>query len=158
MQASTQVENVIRRELNKKFPGWKFVNIHKAIHKRLREHISKDALPNLIQEDFDGNGQSDFAVYITHGRRSKEKDIIVALLKTGELFQLHILNSVVSTSEQYPSEHYLMVAKKGSEGLDHETHKKFKYARASIMEIIDGRGSISYVYEKGKFRQIITGD
>jgi hypothetical protein len=158
VQASSQVQNLIRRELNKKFPGWKFVEIHKAIHKRLREQVSKDALPYLIQGDFDGNGQLDFAVYITQGRSSERKDMIVALLKKEELFQVHIINSMVSNSEQYPSEHYLMVAKKGSEDLDYETHKKFKYARDSIMEIIDGRASISYVYEKGKFRQVITGD
>lgn len=115
--ASGHVQNVIRRELNKKYPGWKFVEIHKAIHERLREQVSKDALPYLIQGDFDGNGQSDFAVYITHGEPSEKKDVIVALLKKDEIFQVHIINSIVSNSEQYPSEHYLMVAKKGSEDL-----------------------------------------
>jgi hypothetical protein len=145
--------------LDKRFPGWKFPSVDPEIQQLLRK---KDAVPYFIEGDFDGNGEMDCAVYITFDRPPEKTNLVVALLKKGEIFEVFVVDSVSFSSppgqEQYPSIEYLETAKKGSEGLDHETGENFKYATDSIIQCFFEKASVSFVFENGKFRRIITAD
>ncbi|MBO0858467.1 MAG: hypothetical protein J2P21_08385 [Chloracidobacterium sp.] len=79
-------------------------------------------------------------------------------MKKGEAFEVFVVDSALPDQEQYQSINFLEMAKKGSEGLDHETGENFKYATDSIILCIFEKAAISFVFESGKFRRIITAD
>src|SRR5882762_595693 len=50
--------------LDKHFPGWKFPEISDEDCQTVKQWDGPDAYPELIQGDFDGDGQIDYAVLI----------------------------------------------------------------------------------------------
>jgi hypothetical protein len=53
---------------------------------------------------------------------------------------------------------YLFVMKRGEEDYYYETGKNFRYRYDTISAGIFGKAGISFVYETGRVRAIITGD
>ncbi len=52
----------IKSVLDRRFPGWKFIEVGDDIRHFIREQVSADARPDLVTGDFDGNGQLDWWV------------------------------------------------------------------------------------------------
>jgi hypothetical protein len=139
--------NGLPREVNaflsQRFPDWK----------------SADARPDFIAGDFDGNGQTDYAVYIKRGKPAKRKLSVTALLRKGGKFRPYILeseNAAADESEKYGS--YLAYNKKGAKGYNHETQKAFTFAHDAVFVGFWEKGGSSYIYRNGRFRAIITSD
>ena len=157
-QRSVQLPLNVRSALNKRFRNWKFAAVNSDICKFLRENVSADARPEIIEGDFDGNGQSDYSVYIVHGKASRRIVTAVALLRKGARVELHILESGIHTPEPVSFSSGLVLARKGVEAYDYGTDKKFRYIHDAIILSNFETSGISYIYEKGKFRSIVTSD
>ena len=82
----------------------------------------------------------------------------VALLRKGARVELHILDSGTLTLEPVAVSSGLVLATKGVEAYDYETAKKFRYIHDAIILSNFETSGISYIYEKGRFRAIVTSD
>jgi len=157
-----QLPSIVRAELDKRFPGWRFPKVDEGIHRYLRENISADTRPEFISGDFDGNGQLDYAVIIEHGVALGEDGnlvghniYVVAFLKNGDKLKFYMVDDggmVVDGGV------FIALIKKGEKGYDYETDKNFIYKNDAIFSGYFEKGGSSYIYEKGKFRGIITSD
>lgn len=156
---SEQLPEAITSTLDKKFLGWRFSEVSGDVQQFFGERFS-DARPNLISGDFDGNGQMDYAVLIEHtnfDKRGKAFSHVVellAFLKKGARYKLYILK------ESAPAnlESYLSLAKKGEEGRDFHTQRKFKYPNDSISVSYFEKAGGTYIYRKGRFRHVVESD
>lgn len=151
-----QLPPIVRAELDKRFSGWRFPKIDEGIHRYLRENISADIRPEFISGDFDGNGQSDYAVIIEHGVALGEDGnpvghniYVTAFLKNGNKLRFYKLED---------GSEYIALIKKGEEGYDYETDKNFIYKNDAIFSGYFEKAGSSHIYEKGKFRAITTSD
>jgi hypothetical protein len=149
-----ELPTAARRVLDKKYPGWKFPEVNDEI----RQYYKKsDAELNLVQGDFDGNGQADYALQIAHGvvfdngGRAYPQIHLVALLQKSGKFKLYIVDADGGGD-------FLIVWKKGDQGYSYDTQSHFIFANDAIEAVIFEKAGVSYVFEKGKFRAIVTGD
>ena len=151
-----QLPSTVRAELDKRFSGWRFPKVDEGIHRYLRENISADTRPEFISGDFDGNGQLDYAVIIEHGVALGEdgnpvghNTYVVAFLKSGDKLKFYMMDG---------GGEYIALIKKGEKGYEYGTGKNFIYKNDAIFSGYFEKGGSSYIYEKGKFRSIITSD
>lgn len=146
-----------RGALYLKFPDWRYVDVPDEIREVLKKDDGTNSRPDLISGDFDGDGQVDYAAFVSHGTISVEKgelvypqDCLAVFMAQGQGYQLHIIEDVNAG--------YIQLIHKGDGGYDYETQKEFTYPHDAIDAVIFEKGATSYVYENGGFRAIITGD
>lgn len=151
-----QLPPIVRAELDKRFSGWQFPKVDEGIHSYFRENVSADTRPEFISGDFDGNGQSDYAVMIEHGVALGEdgnpvghNTYVVAFLKNGNKLKFYMVDD---------GDEYIALVKKGEKGYDYETDKNFIYKNDAIFSGYFEKAGVSHIYEKGKFRGITTSD
>jgi hypothetical protein len=143
-----------RAVLDGNYPGWKFSEASADVRHFLQK---SDAELNLVAGDFDGNGQLDYALQIQHGTNlynggaSHSKLHLIALMKKASGYKLQVIDADGGGD-------YLIGWKKGDTGYDYHTDKNFIFANDAVEAVTFEKAGISYVYEKGKFRSIITGD
>ena len=139
--------------LDRRFPGWSYLTVDDEIRKFLKEHVSEYARPDLINGDFDGNGLTDFAVLIEENARVPNREMrkarLVVFLTKAAGIQTKVLD---------PEGAYLVLMKRGDWDYSYETSRYFTYQNDAIFAAIFEKGGTSYVYQKGKFRSIITSD
>ena len=142
--------------LDRTFPGWSYLPVDDEIRKFLKEYVSEYARPDLISGDFDGNSRTDFAVLIEENTRSPKragidmrKARLVVFLTKAAGFQIKVLE---------PEGAYLVLMKRGDWDYSYETDQYFTYQNDAIFAGIFEKGGTSYVYQKGRFRSIITSD
>ena len=142
--------------LDRRFPGWSYLPVDDEIRKFLKEYVSEYARPDLINGDFDGNSQTDFAVLIEGKTRSPKgasiemrKARLVVFLTKAAGFQIKVLD---------PEGAYLVLMKRGDWDYSYETDQYFTYQSDAIFAGIFEKGGTSYVYQQGRFRSIITSD
>ena len=142
--------------LDRRFPGWSYLPVDDEIRKFLKEYFSEFVRPDLIAGDFDGNGRTDYAVLIEENTRSPKragiemrKARLVVFLTKGAGFQIKLLD---------PEGAYLVLMKQGDWDYSYETDQYFTYQNDAIFAGIFEKGGTSYVYQKGRFRSIITSD
>lgn len=151
-----QLPVAIKSMLDRRFPGWKFMEVGDDIRHFIRERVSADARPDLVTGDFDGNGQFDYALLIAHGRVLNNrgevigpKARLVVFLRKGGGYKLYELNE--------PGD-YLTLGRKGAQGFDFHAGRKFKYRNDAVEVWMFGKSGWVYVYDKGKFRSIYSAD
>ena len=119
---------------------------------------SKDAPPQVLQGDFDGNGQTDYALNIIRSKNGKQNQDFIAFLNNGHGFNKHILESFPYFNRDIQTGVFLVLNKKGGTGFDHEANETFRF-KADAPEIVYfEKASTAYILEKGKFRRVTTGD
>lgn len=148
---------VVKSELDKRFPGWKFQKEREDILKYLKESVSPDARPEFIKGDFDGNGEQDYAVLFEQGKVQNEQgndigaDIhLVAFLQKKNKFEVREIEDGYGD--------FLMLEEKGSSGYNYETDKNFTFKNDAVFSGIFEKAGVSYIYENDKFREIVTSD
>ena len=77
------------------------------------------------------------------------KDRLVVFLTKVAGFEIKVLD---------PEGAYLAVMKQGDWDYSYETNQYFTYQNDAIFAGIFEKGGTTYVYEKGRFRSIITSD
>lgn len=149
----------IRSSLNKKFPGWRFSEVSDDVNRFFKERWP-EARPNLISGDFDGNGQTDYAVLIEHSNFDKTGKAFthvveqLAFLKKGTSYKLYILDQNTSATLEL----YLTLARKGEVGREFSTQRKFRYPNDSISLSYFEKAGGTYIYRRGRFRYVTESD
>ncbi|MCU1264472.1 MAG: hypothetical protein JWM21_790 [Acidobacteria bacterium] len=146
----------LKFDLDRKFPGWRYLTVDDEISSFLRENVSPYARPNLISGDFDGNGDRDYAALIEHknssgktGSPDESPVSLVIFLRTVTGFKMHVLD---------PEGDYLVSMKRGAWDYDFEAQRYFTYPHDAIFTGIFEKAGSSYIYENGRFRSIVTSD
>ena len=146
----------IKSSLDRRFPGWKFHEVREEIRLFLKQEVSADAHPELIEGDFDGNELTDYAMLIEHGENRNERGEAIAP-KVHLLVYLNRGGKYKFFELEEPGE-YLMLGRKGTDGFDFKADKKFKYENDAIELGIFEKAGWTYVYKNGKFRYIYSAD
>lgn len=149
-QTPADVPAPLRSALDRGYPGWSFGRVDADITARLRE---QRLFPNLVFGDFNGDGRRDAAVKIGQDADGGRKQTVLVFLNQGNGFTAHVVDTGPETSITY-----LTVQPKGTEDYDFSAEKTFTYAHDTVMLVFDGKGSVSYLFENGKFRKVISGD
>jgi hypothetical protein len=152
-----RLPSTIRIKLDKRFPGWRFAQISVEIRDAMKEYVSLNSQLDLIKGDFDGNGQLDYALLIEQGDIFNDtgavvgrNNHIVAFLKRGNDYSLHLVDSNAGD--------YLLLWRKGDQGYSYESQRNIVFDNDAMEAVIFEKAGTSYVYKKGKFLRIITGD
>ena len=122
----------------------------------VKTSVGPYAYPEMIQGDWDGNGQLDYAIMIDYYKDTypatleKGPDVsVVAFLATDSGY----VSRVVSHNE----DGFLLLMPKGSRDYDYGAQSAFVYPNDTISAGTQ-TGGMSYLYENGKFRAIISSD
>ena len=146
-----------RDQLYVKFPDWQFAKVSDEIREVFKKDYRPNSRPDLITGDFDSDGKVDCAALISHGTIRVEKreiiypqDCLAVFLAQDQGYQLHIIEDVNAD--------YIQLIHKGDGGYDYETQKEFTFLHDAIDAVIFEKAATSYVYDRGRFRAIITSD
>lgn len=139
-----RLPNEIRADLTHHLSNWRFAP------KRTSEG---EKCTTQAAGDFDGNGQTDFAIYVVAGKGANEtrQRLIVYLQKDGD----YVRRTLDKTSPN--SELCLHLFRKGTKDYNYETQKNFRY-RHDTIGLFSEKGGYSYVYWRGRFYRILTSD
>jgi hypothetical protein len=148
----------IRAALDRRYPGWKFPPVRDEVRKFVKDYFSPAAEPEFTSGDFDGNGERDYAALVEHGtifdqngKAVGKKVRLVAFMKRGGRYRFRLVDPEGGGE-------YVFAFRKGEKDYDYETGKNFTYRNDAIGAGIFEKAGMSYVYERGKFRSIITSD
>jgi hypothetical protein len=146
----------IKVMLDRKFPGWQFPEVSDEDCLSVKELSGPEAYPELIQGDFDGDGRNDYAVLIEESSEANDKGLavypviyIVAFLNRHKRFKMAIVT--------HEGGGCLQLLHQGASDFNYEAQREFTYSNDTIFSGA-GMGGMSYLYENGKFRAIITSD
>ncbi|HEY3104107.1 MAG TPA: hypothetical protein VGJ69_10970 [Pyrinomonadaceae bacterium] len=142
--------------LNRYYPGWSFPDVSEDDCYSVKQSGDPQAYAQLIKGDFDDDGRLDYAVLIQQGAEADDKGAVkplivhtVAFFRKPNGYKMHPVTSEAAGC--------LMLMRKGETDYDYEAEREFTYPRDTIMGGM-GMGGMSYLYEYGKFRAIITSD
>ena len=141
-----ELDKAARSILARQFSSWGPAEIRKEIV----EYYNVNRIweqPNRIAGDWNGDGRRDLAVLLQHKREASRR-ILLVLLRSGRGYSPYILES----------DDCLMSIKKGEAGYDFETGRKFRYRNDAIFSYIFEKAGTSYIWEKNRFRRIVTSD
>jgi hypothetical protein len=131
--------------LNRRFAGWKFVDVKPEVWQFLREHMN-GASAVVIGGDFDGNGRRDYVALIQRNSRS----CLVAFLRRRTSYKMYVVKD--------PDGEYLTLATKGTRDYNYDKQREITYANDAIMTGIFEKGGSSYVFKNGRFRSFVSSD
>lgn len=139
----------VKAKLDAAFPGWRMAPLSSKAARSFRsKHPSWPS--NVLTGDFDGNKRTDYAALLEH----KGQMVVAALLDSGKALTVH----TVMPPEQPDPRLWLWLVNAGATRTDLDTKKPVTFRQTSI-GLNDG-GSISrtFIFERGKFREIRTSD
>jgi hypothetical protein len=155
-EATPELPRPIEVLLDRNFPGWQFPSVSDDDCQSVKSWGGRDAFPQLIQGDFDGDGRLDYAVLIEEESGTDDRGLvnrpdvyIVAFLAKRNEYRMRIVT--------HEGGGCLQLMRKGDRDYDYEAQREFTYVHDTIFSGM-GMGGTSYLYENGKFRAIITSD
>jgi hypothetical protein len=155
-EVTPELPRPIKVLLDRNFPGWQFPSVSDDDCQSVKSWGGKDASPQLIHGDFDGDGRLDYAVLIEHGSATDNTGAVIgpnvyviAFLEGGSGYRMRTVTREGGGC--------LQLMRKGDGDYDYEEQREFTYAHDTIFSGW-GMGGTSYLYENGKFRAIITSD
>jgi hypothetical protein len=158
---SILLPTAIKVSLDRRYPGWSFATVSQDVTQLFGSYPRlAGALPHLIKGDFDGDGKADYAVLIVHGKVLNAAGVavergekLIVFLRRGRSYKSRRLEN-----EAYIADVYLALARKGEKAYNYETNRTFTYENDAIDLCYFEKGGTSYIYRKGRFRRVITGD
>ena len=154
--ATPELPHPIKVLLDRNFPGWQFPAVSDGDCQSVKSWGGKDAFPQLIHGDFDGDGRLDHAVLIEEESGVNERGLvtypnvyIVAFLARRNEYRMRIVTNEGGGC--------LQLMRKGDRDYAYDTQREFTYSNDTIFSGV-GMGGSSYLYENGKFRAVITSD
>jgi hypothetical protein len=156
-RANNKLPNEIKASLDTQFPAWTFVDnyyIFDALDGELKQkEYQFDS--NFIIGDFDGDNHQDYAIQITNPDQLDSTDLVLAFLWRPGGFKQFLLESM---RHFYPTDEYLWLSRKGTQGYNVESDGNLIFPRDAITIEIWEKASTSYIYSHGEFTRIVTGD
>jgi hypothetical protein len=143
-EKGTELPDAVRADLNRHAGAWRLVSIKQP---------GAGKCVSVVTGDFDGNGQSDYAVYIVAGKGPTEKrQRLILYLKNGEQYSRRTL------SRQSPNnDECLGFFRKGTKDYRYDTHQSFRY-RYDTVGLFSEKAGESYLYRRGRFYAVLTSD
>ena len=139
----------VRRLLDQRYPGWRFATIVASLKAQLPEDVS----PEWTAGDYDGDRQADYAVNIVRAEAGDTPQVVLALLRRGARYDIHALTSLPVQDHAY-----LRTLPKGEVLTDVESGDKVT-AATDVVEVLYGQeAGEAFIYDKGRFRRIVSGD
>lgn len=156
-QAQTlELPDECKEILDKNYQGWKFAKVRDDII----DYFRRENLPyqlNLIKGDWNGDGKTDFAALVEHGKlKNYQGDITgnerftIAFVRVRDGYRHFVLDNGGGD--------YITLMKKGAKDYNYETDKNFQYKTDAIFDGYFEKGGVSYVWKNKKFRMIATSD
>ena len=149
-------EAELRSALDAAYPeGWRFATIDEYWRPELQTGQRED----WIGGDFDGDGRSDYAAQLVvhrmgHPGGTDSAQLIVALLRRRNEFERHVINVGGGPNGAV----YLARIPRGERVHDYEGRNGETLERDAVHQIFAGQASVAYVYDDGRWREILTGD
>ena len=139
----------VQQLLDQKFPGWRFATIVDS----LKAQIAPDSSTEWVHGDYDGDGQTDYAVQIVRPGPKDSQQVVIALLRRGKGYDVHTLKSFGIQKASF-----LRTSPKGEETMDIKNDTTI-INPADVIDLLYGQeAGETFVYEKGRFRLIASGD
>ena len=139
--------------LDTKFSGWKMHEPLEGVKKYFKTEKITNA-PNLTTGDWNGDGMQDVAALIEYGTwMTDEKEEhpsfwIIAFIKSPKGYSHFKLEGG----------DYLQTVKKGKKDFNAETNKNFVHKTDAIFSGIWEKSGTVYIWDKTKFKSVITSD
>ena len=140
-----------KKILDTKFSGWKPAKPIEGVAEYFKtEKITNE--PNLTTGDWNGDGMQDVAAlieYAVNNETTKERKVwTIAFIKTAKGYSYYKLEGG----------DYLQTVKKGEKDFNVETNKKFIHKTDAIFSGIWEKSGTVYIWDKTKFKSVITSD
>ncbi len=151
---SIELPDKYKKLLDKNLSGWQFAKVPEEVSKYFQEK-KFSFKPNLVEGDWNGDGKIDFAVLIERGNLYNFRSEAIGKQRFVVVFVSGKRNFKYF---RFEGSEYIALIKKGLQGYDYQTDKKFPYKTDAIFNGFWEKAGVSYVWEKGKFRTISTSD
>ena len=148
-QAVPELPERIEAQLNRQYPGWSYARLNRFN----RDQLGPGQSPETVRGDFDGNGETDWAVQIIHAddRPGKSQSILVFLHRLNG-YTVHV---VETGSENQGT--YLGVSPPGPHR--DVVEDTSVVAGGDVLDVLYGQeASVGYLYRYGRFLSYTTGD
>jgi hypothetical protein len=143
-------------QLHADYPGWTLIQNSWTINYVSHQSDTSKCQPNLVWGDFDGNGQTDYAFFLSSGSGiSPGERCVVVYLSRSKGFTKHLLANS-ETDGQIAD--LIWISPKGSIVHDYDADRSIKLAHDSIDAITVEKASVTYMFRAGRFVRIITAD
>jgi hypothetical protein len=141
-----------KKILDSKFSGWKMAEPIDGVAEYFKTEKITNA-PNLTKGDWNGDGKQDYAVLITHGSEKVDNKMMpmmwtIAFIKTANGYNHYKLEGG----------DYIQTVKKGKKDFNAETQKAFIHKTDSIFSGIWEKSGTAFIWDKTKFKSVLTSD
>jgi hypothetical protein len=138
--------------LDSKFSGWKMHEPIEGVSEYFKTEKITNA-PNLTFGDWNGDKMQDVAVLIEYGSEKVDDKIMpmmwtIAFIKSPKGYSYHKLEGG----------DYIQTIKKGKKDFNAETNKNFVHKTDAIFSGIWEKSGTAYIWDKTKFKSVITSD
>jgi len=141
----------IKALLDLEYPGWKFAPASREVLLEFEHHHANHP-PWFLAADFDGDGQTDYAVEIVHGGIGREEQSVIAYKVRDGAYEETVLESLGPNTSIYLGSTKQTYTDTGADG----GNRLFMKDRLVIMG--GELGETSYEYENGKFQEVSPDD
>lgn len=142
----------IRVILEAKYPGWKFARVS-AHACQAYPFYRFNIFPDFLWGDFDGDGRPDYALQIEHPRPSGSERVVLAFLQRRAGFRAYVLETGAPSPDAYLWPH-----RRGEKDFDFSRNREFTYSNDAVGVVYGEVAGVSYVFEHGSFRKIVSSD
>jgi hypothetical protein len=154
--ADSSPEYELRSALNAAYPrGWRYATLSDYGQSELRP----GERPTWVGGDFDGDGAADYAAQVVifkpgHTLAVDSAQLVVALLRRASGLERHVLSVGGGPQDGI----YLSRIPRGQVISDYEGRDTVSLKSDAVSQVFAGQASIAYVYDRGKWSEIVTGD
>ena len=143
--------------LSAAYPGWRFAQLLPALRHELQSDASRRRSTEWVAGDFDGNHRRDFAVQIVRPGPADSIQLVVAFL-AGDRRQYRA-SVITAGGEQLGT--ILTTAGRGERVTDYVTgamaESTFVLGHDAVVLLINEGGGITCLYERGRWRCVVSG-
>lgn len=156
-QSNADLPSAARAALDAGFLEWRIADVSDNV-KQFFASGSQDAPPQVFTGDFDGNGQTDYAVNLWRAADRRQTIAVLLNNQMGNAFTVRKLETVPFNPNQEGTGLYLTHKRKGDLIYDYEAKRRVELGNDAVAVNNFEKSSWIYVYQAGDFRKVFTAD